>query len=143
MNILNNTTDCQMFLKQGNLTKPFLTDEYVLCKVMQDYDSKVKRGRKITKIESLYNWINSHTVFEREDREFVRNNKFQRTAQEIWENKKMTGCTDYATLFAVFARQIKIPTTILHTVASSWIEKLQNGEDFQKHYGHTFLRMLL
>ena len=46
--------------------------------------------------------------------------------------------TDYCILFATFARQIGIPSTLLHTAEKNWLERLKNKQDFKVHYGHSF-----
>ena len=138
MESLNNSNDIRYYLLHGNLTQPFLSDEYVLEKVLIDYNSKVDSGHKITKIESLYNWIDKNVNYARGDNEFLKRYKFQRTAEEIWESKKMTGCTDYAILFATFARQIGIPTTFLHTAEKNWLISLKNNVKNEGHRGHSF-----
>lgn len=126
----------EIYLKNGSLTKSFLSDEYVVSKVMCDYNAKTSKGVKITVIESLYNWIATHVKIG--NKEFNNKFKFRRTAVEIWDSKTATGCTDYATLFATFARQIGIPTTILHTAEENWIKRLQQNQDYNLHYGHSF-----
>lgn len=114
-------SDKNYFLTSGVLTYPFVSNEYVLEKVLCDYNAKLAKGIKTTKIESLFNWINKSVKFG--DNEFNNKFRFQRTAEEIWNSKIMTGCTDYATVFATFARQIGIPTTILHTAEKvGWIK---------------------
>ena len=86
MKKLNKTTDVQKYLKFGNLTQPFLTDDYVLDKVMCDYNAKLKYNGQANKLESLYLWIN-HNVEYSQDQEFRDKHKFQRTAEEIWQSK--------------------------------------------------------
>ena len=137
MKKLNSTTDVSRYLEQGFLTKPFLEDSYVLEKVMHDFNAKRVMGKNITKIDSLIAWIHAKTMVSK-DEEYKKQNKFQRTAQEIARDQKMTGCTDYAMLFATFARQIGIPTTILHTAEEKWLQRLLNGEDCKMHIGHSF-----
>lgn len=131
-----NKTDAEKYLCPGNLSKPFLSDDFVLSKVLIDYNFKLEKNIKTTKIESLYNWIAKNVKLG--DKEFNEKNRFMLTAAEVWENKLSTGCTDYATLFATFARQIGIPTTILHTAELGYIQKLQNNEKLIPHKGHTF-----
>ena len=74
------------------------------------------------------------------DIEFRNKNRFSRTAQEIWKSKQLTGCTDYATVFACFARQLGIPTTMLHSVSNNWLNKYRTNtlDDPRMHKGHTF-----
>lgn len=131
-----NENDKSKFLQHGNLTKPFLQDDFVLSQVMRDFDAKVKKGIENTLLESLFNWINYKVKFA--DEKFREKNRFKRTAQEIWESGLTTGCTDYAILFATFARQIGIPATFLHTAEEGWLNKLLNHEKCDIHYGHSF-----
>lgn len=137
MRKLNKTTDVAKYLQFGNLTQPFLADDYVLDKVMRDYNAKLKLNGQANKLESLYLWIN-HNVEYSNDQEFRDKHKFQRTAEEIWQSKLTTGCTDYCILFATFARQIGISTTFLHTAEKNWLFRLKNNEDYKSHYGHGF-----
>lgn len=129
--------DCNKFLKFGKLTQPFLKDEDVLIKVMIDYNHKVKTNESYTKIESLYYWIakNMNKKASQEEKQHV---KFQRTAKEVWESGFCSGCTDWAILFATFARQIGIPTTFLHTAQKQWVKNLQDGKNELIHKGHSF-----
>lgn len=136
MQKLNNDSDIKKYLQSGNLTKPFLESEYVLEKVMCDYNFKREQGKDITKLESLAGWINHIAKFSN-DREFKDKYRFQRTAEEIWKSKIFTGCTDCAIVFATFARQIGIPTTILATAEKSWLESFLKGEE-TSHRGHSF-----
>lgn len=137
MDILNEK-DCKRFLKNGKLSKPFLESSFVKEKVMKDYDAKIKERENYTEIESLCLWIKHNVKCVGDDEEFLVKNKFQRTAKQIWESKKATGCTDYALLFVTFARQLGFSATLLHTAEFSWISRLQNNGDYKVHYGHTF-----
>ncbi len=129
--------DAKTFLQAGELTKPFLDKDYVLDKVMCDYNRKISLGESVTKIDSLMSWIN-HCVTTASDSNFLQKHKFNRTAEEIWESKVVTGCTDRAMLFCTFARQIEIPTTLLHTVKYNYLKDFLSGKDVQIHKGHTF-----
>lgn len=124
------------YLKNGNLTQPFLPYSYVMSKVVKDYNAKIKRGQKTTMLECLCNLILKHIKTGK--KEFNDKYRFCRNAKEIWKSKTATGCTDYAILFATFARQIDIPTTILHTAEEGWVKKLQQNQDYNHHYGHSF-----
>ncbi len=132
-----NEKDIPRFLDEGNLTKPFLKNEYVLDMVLRDYKAKLKSGKEANILSSLYNWVFAKTAYT-SDRQFQGKWKFRRSAEEIWASKTCTGCTDYALLFATFARQIGVPTTILHTASRSWVKALQQNEDFKEYVGHTF-----
>ena len=137
MKSLNKTTDVAKFLSFGNLTQPFLDNDFVLNKVMSDYNFKLKSKGEANKLESLYLWINKNVSYSK-DKQFRAEHKFQRTAKEIWESKQATGCTDYCILFATFARQIGIPTTFLHTAEKNWLARLKNNEGIEPHSGHAF-----
>lgn len=137
MEELNKSTDVEFYLNSGVLTQPFLDEEYVYEKVMKDYNAKLEKNGQASKIESLQYWIKKNVKYS-DDKKFRDKWKFGRTAKEIWESKLATGCTDYAILFATFARQIGIPTTLLHTAEYNWLLRLKNNEDFNIHYGHSF-----
>ena len=130
-------SDIKYYLQEGHLTKSFLDDTYVLDKVLLDYDNKVGNNPTYTKIESLYNWIHKY-IKSTSDDELKRKLKFKRTAQEIWESGFVTGCTDWATIFATLARQIGIPTTLLHTAEYDWVKRLKNNENQSINKGHSF-----
>lgn len=137
MEKLNHTTDLNKYLQFGNLTQPFLEDDFVLSKVLADYNAKLELNQNANKLESLYLWID-HNLKYSKDSEFRKKHKFQRTAKEIWESGLTTGCTDYCLVFSTLARQIGIPSTFLHTAEKNWVNKLKNKQDFNVHYGHSF-----
>jgi len=137
MEKLNNKSDCNKYLKNGFLTQPFLEKDLIIEKVMLDYNAKKEKNNEITIIESLYTWIGRNVKFQKEN-EGLKNLKFHRTAHEVWESKLATGCTDYAIVFATLARQLGIPTTILHTAEYNWVKRLKKGGDIKKHLGHSF-----
>ena len=129
--------DVPKFLECGEMTKPFLKDELVLDMVLRDYKARLKGGKNASFLASLYNWIASKVEYSK-DEDFKSKYKFNRNAEEIWKSKLCTGCTDYALLFSTFARQIGIPTTILHSAQEKWVKDLQEGERFDVYKGHTF-----
>ncbi len=128
--------DLYYYLEYGVLTKPFLDKDIVSKKVDLDFNAKIINNTNYTKIESLYHWINHHIKFSKDDA-FVINNKFQRTAQEIWESGFAVGCSDYAILFATFARQLGWATTILATADIEWFKNFKKGRS-KIHSGHYF-----
>lgn len=133
----NTSSDTQTYLEFGNLTQPFLPSEYILNKVMSDYNARLIKNQPADKPESLFRWIHSNIKYSH-DPQFRAQNKFNRTAKEIWESKLATGCTDYCILFATFARQLGVPTTILSSAEKHWVDKLKNGEEYTLHSGHSF-----
>lgn len=135
MNKLTNR-DVSTYLKFGFLTKPFLDAELIRRKVDIDHNSKILANPNYTKVESLFHWIN-HLIKMSQDKEFVQNNKFQRNAKEIWESGVAVGCSDYALLFATFARQLGWATTILATVEIDCLKTIQQGKQ-TRHFGHYF-----
>lgn len=128
--------DINNFCVAGFLTKPFLKTEYILEKVNFDYNAKIANNPNYTKLESLYLWIDHVIKFSR-DKQFVELNKFNRFASEIWESGFSVGCSDYAILFATFARQLGYPTTILATAEFNWFSRFKGGDN-KRHFGHYF-----
>lgn len=130
------TKDKIFYLKSGALTTPFLEDNYIQEMVMRDYNHKLEKGEQVSQVESLLSWINF--VIKLGDKNFRQKYKFKRTAQEIWQSGFATGCTDYAILFATFARQLGWSTAFLHTAEYGWLQAFLEGKDCRVHYGHSF-----
>ena len=129
-----NTLD--KYKNSGNLTRPFLPKDFIMGEIMLDLRHKQKEQNSEYFLQSLFFWIHHFVKYSKE--KDVQDLKFNRTAQEIWESKKASGCTDYALLYATFARTLDIPTTILHTAEYEWLQRLKNSEDSTIHFGHTF-----
>ena len=128
--------DVENYLKNGNLTQPFLDNDYIKEILKLDIESRLQKGKNASVLDSLMRFISKNTSYSRE--KSIQNQKFSRTAEEIWNSKFVSGCTDTGLLFATFSRQLGIPTTILHTAQFEWLKKLQNNEDYSIHSGHTF-----
>ena len=133
---LNKFEDVEKYKNHGALTQPFLDKDFIYDKVIIDLKHKQKDLNSEYFLVSLFLWIN-HEVKYSQEKEIQKLN-FMRTAQEIWESKKASGCTDYAILYATFARTLGVPTTLLHTAEYDWLQRLKNGEDSWMHFGHTF-----
>ena len=131
------TEDCQKYLQSGILSMPFSPDEFIQEKIQTHCQNQLMQGRFVTELESLLCWLH-HNVKYSNDKKFIADNKFQRTAKEIWESKYSTGCTDYALVFATLARQLGFPTTLLHTAEFNWIKNLKSGKECKSHSGHSF-----
>lgn len=130
MRTLNNTTDREKYLKNGPMTQPFLVDE-----MLTDQIGKAKTDRE--KVTILLKYIHRHNKHSF-DKQYNKDHKFQRTAEEVWESGRPTGCSDWAMVFATLARQYGIPTSFLATAEKGWSEQIRNGEEVQKARGHAF-----
>lgn len=128
--------DKEYYLQCNVLTVPFLDVEFIKEKVFTNINNNKKLGIEVSVIGSLMSWIN-HVVKYSSNKE-IQELKFQRTSKEIFESGYASGCTDYAILFATFARQLGIPTTFLHTAEQDWIKRLKNNKDYKIHKGHSF-----
>lgn len=126
----------EYFLNYGVLTAPFLKDEVVTEAVHICIKNYSNNGETINDLQSLVKWVNYLINFD--DIDDVEVKRFSRNCKEIYDSKIALGCTDYAILFATFARQLGIPTTILHTAEENWLVNYQNGTPLKTHYGHTF-----
>ena len=136
--MLNTTTDVNKYLKSGTLTAPFLDTDSLKVRLKVIEKSLKKKKQDCDEISCLFQFLHSKLEFENENKTLMQK-KFSRSAEEIFESRKMTGCTDCAYVFATLARQIGIPTTILQTSQKEWVNKFINGlEDNEMHYGHTF-----
>mgnify|MGYP001852481187 CR=1 FL=1 len=136
MKPLNKIENIEEYRHFGPLTQPFLDKDYVYNKVLNDLKNKQKDESSIHFLTSLILWIHKEVKYSKDDD--IQNLKFRRTANDIWKSKKASGCTDFGLLFATFARQLSIPTTILHTAEYDWLRKLKSGQNSLMHIGHTF-----
>ena len=125
--------DCNKYLESGSLTEPFLNVDLLMQKINKDKETYPDANI----IESLMRWINYKVPFTKNE-ELKKEYKFKRNAKEIWDSGFCTGCTDRAMLFATFARQLNIPTTLLHTAEMSWVEKCKSSKNPTIHSGHSF-----
>lgn len=130
MDSLNNSTDVQKYLQSGPMTRPFLKDARLDKKIARASSDKEK-------IKVLLKYLHKHNHNAISDK-FIKENKFKRTAEEIWQSGKMTGCTDWATTFATIARQYGISSSFFTTAEKEWSEKIANGEQMQGGRGHSF-----
>jgi len=128
--------DCKYYLQIGDLTRPFLKSDFVEKQVFCDFNHKVAVNKDASLLNSLINWINHNIHFSNEDS--IQKLKFSRTSKEIWESGYASGCTDFALLFCTFARQLNIPTTLLHTAEYNWLQNFLHNEYQEVHYGHSF-----
>ncbi len=136
MEPLNKAEDIETYRAYGMLSQPFLDKEFVYKMVLIDLRNKQKDFNSIHFLTSLMLYIDNEVKYSKEDN--IQKLKFSRTAKEIWESKKASGCTDFAILFATFARQLGVPTTILHTAEYECFQKLKSGQNNINHLGHTF-----
>ena len=136
-----NSKDTKKYLESGELSRPFLDDAFVRNKVAIDYENRLKSKGNANILESLYLWVDKN--LRSADSDFKLKHKFMRTAEEIWDSGLATGCTDYALVFSTFARQIGIPTTLLHTAEKCFLDKVLNNEEFNIRIGHSFCECFL
>lgn len=132
-----NKNDCNLYLEQGAMSKFFLDKDCLVEKIMLDYNAHLKNGKPANLISSLINYL-LHKVKPADGESEFAKMKLTRTASEIWESGKSSGCTDRALLFATCARTIGLPATLLHTASEKWIKKLESGEDISVCIGHSF-----
>lgn len=136
MEALNSFEDIEQYKNFGVLSQPFLDRDYVYKKVTTDLKNKQKDESSLELLNGLCLWINHCVKCSKE--ESIQKQKFMRSAKEIWESGKTSGCTDYAILFVTFARQLGFATTFLHTAEYNWLLKLKKNQAFKTHKGHAF-----
>ncbi len=125
----------EQYLDNSGSMEQFLDLNYLKEKIYFDYNIKIKDNPNYTILHSLFFWINKNLSYAK-DENFRAKNKFMRSAKEIWESGLATGCTDYAIVFATLARQLQIPTTLLHTMSENFINNIKNEN--KKYTGHAF-----
>ena len=128
--------DKDKYLDSGILTEPFMNIDELNKLLKAEEQKRINSNKEPDIIKSLMDLVHYNITYSKEKN--IQNQKFKRTAKEIWESKFTSGCTDTAIVFATLARQLKIPTTILHTAQQEWVNKLKTGQDSFHHYGHSF-----
>ncbi|MBU1292284.1 transglutaminase-like domain-containing protein [Patescibacteria group bacterium] len=90
-------------------------------------------------ILEICNWIFNNFKNIENDKEEKMKLFRKRTADEIIESKKLTGCTDYAIVFIALARAKEIPTKYIEAIRKRWLDI---GD--QNHIeGHIFVECLI
>jgi hypothetical protein len=90
--------DTEKYLESGNLTQPFLDNDDIKKIIKLDIESRLQKGKNASVLDSLMRFIRKNTSYSRE--KSIQNQKFSRTAEEIWNSKFVSGCTDTGLLFA-------------------------------------------
>ena len=136
-----NINDSKKYLQQGALTQIFCNNDEIIQNINRLLLKNNLENTDLNKLICLNEWVLEKLHFTKNP-ELARERKFDRTAQEIWDSGKMTGCTDCAMIFATLAREIGIPATLLATAAQNWVDKFKIGDDYRIHYGHAFCECL-
>ncbi len=137
MKKLNKSSDVKKYLKNGTLTEPFLETEYVHKVIAENIQKCKEQNINRTELKAIVSWV-KNKLKSTYDVVFEKNNKFQRTAKEIWESGISTGCTDYCLVFATLARQMGYSTTILLTAAINFVIGSQTSNKNTEFNGHVF-----
>ncbi len=107
-----------------------------------DYTSLDKKmaNAKTTKqkIDLVYRFLHKHVKLPYLDSDYQRKNKFKRSAEQIYESGKGTGCTDFAVAFMAVSRRYGIPTTLLSTAEQGYAQRVTQGERPSLVSGHSF-----
>lgn len=125
------------YLQDGPMTGQFLNDQ-----ILDEQMGKAKTDKD--KVKILFSYIHSKTTNPRfATKEYKAKHKFQRTAGEIWKDKQMTGCTDYALVFCTLARKYGLPTTFFETLEEGCYNDIKSGANVNKVSGHQFCECLI
>lgn len=107
-----------------------MTQTEITDKIKSIEKSFNKKG--IDRIFEVLEWVHKNCKKER-DEEYKKSNFRNRTATEIIDSGKCTGCTDYALVFITLMRASGFNVEYVETIEEDW---LQNGSDDIK--GHVF-----
>ncbi len=128
MRRLENDYDTFYFLNKGELTSPFIDSEQIEDSVRDIYKEQVKKMPNANMITGLIEFV--HSVVKNRIKFNANNvNKFNRTAEDVFDSRKTIDANDYTLLFATFARQIRIPTTCLFAVEKNKIQDIVTRTD--------------
>ncbi|MDD4761910.1 MAG: transglutaminase-like domain-containing protein [Candidatus Pacebacteria bacterium] len=93
-------------------------------------------GVGLSAIMKILAWIHKNIKLD-EKPDFKKENFRKRTAEEIINSRRATGCTDYALAFLTIARAKGIPTKYVETINADWL----SNPDFNALAGHVFVEV--
>jgi len=138
--------DAEHYKKQGQMTLSIFENPKDLEAFKNNHKKYIEKHHKdfTACIDFIYKYMDKH-LKPCLPGEFRQNNKFNRTAKEIWESKKETGCANNAIVFASLARELGYPTTLLQTLESGYVQNylkhLSNPKEHKfpsTQLGHNF-----
>ena len=118
----------EYYLSEGELTKATDKIKNEIAKI----DIHATDEEKVT---NIMKWMNSVTKRESNSKD---HKKFNKTAEEILEDKLRTGCSDSAVLYSTVARAMGIPTMQIQSMDIDWAIKVKNKEKIDGLYGHFY-----
>ena len=123
MRRLEDDYDTFYFLNKGVLTSPFADSEQIEDSVRDVYKDQVRKMPSANMVTGLIEFV--HSVVKNRIKANANNvNKFNRTAEDVFDSRKTIDANDYTLLFATFARQLRIPTTCLFAVEKNKIQDI-------------------
>ncbi len=117
------------FLKEGEQTR--------ITKNISNIADIFKESN-IDLVFEVLTWIHKN-LKQTQDQDFKKEFFRKRTASEIIESKKLTGCTDYTLVFTALMRANGISTKYIETIRDSWLEK----GDLGSLEGHVFSEVFI
>jgi len=115
------------YLGEGELTKKTDFIEYISSKINGETDGE--------RIRNLIVWINKNIPRKEGQRD---PRKFNKTAEDIINDKIRTGCSDSCILFSTIARAMEIPTIQIITFDKDWGEEVEKGKETNGTRGHFY-----
>lgn len=123
MRRLEDDYDTFYFLNKGVLTSPFVDSEQIEDSVRDVYKDQVRKMPSANMVTGLIEFV--HSVVKNRIKANANNvNKFNRTAEDVFDSRKTIDANDYTLLFATFARQLRIPTTCLFAVEKNKLQDI-------------------
>ena len=117
-------------MKSGELTRPFMDTADIADSVSEIVEYEKAKNKVADEIKSLAYWIRSQVDYS--NNEMYKEERFNRTAEEIYDDRVALDSNDYALLFSTFARQLRIPTSMLYTVNYNDFINLGENIDLDK-----------
>ncbi len=124
--------------KYSNLTSFLQSTSQIIIddEIINRYGNMINTSQ-IDMVKEIFKIIEETYIFNSEKAP-----KFSRTNKEIIRSNILTGCADYAIIFATILRSNNIPTIILQAAHIDWIKTVNNKEKEPIH-GHNFLEIFI
>jgi hypothetical protein len=118
----------ELYLAQGEQTR--ISNPAAL-------DSLRGRQKGVAQLGAIYTWLRKFETYSARGATIGK-----ATVDEVLASHRLSGCHDFALIFAAVARELGYPAVMVDTASIDWIGRFQRGEQ-GSHVGHVFVEVYL
>jgi hypothetical protein len=106
--------------------------------VVEDLKIRFPGPNDLQKIGRIHHWVRKNFSGERGGGKFIA----KRSAQQIFESKKLTGCNDWGIMMTALLRVFEYPVIFMNAAGIEWAKRFRAGIR-GKRLGHVFLEIYI